>query len=391
MRRIYLDNNSTTPMLPGVAEAMLRYQMDHVGNPASTHRRGAETRKVLESARSTIAQCLGAHSDEVVFTSGATEANNLALFGFVKSLMAARNASVGALPALAFSQIEHPSIIEPCKELERRGCELLDIPVDGRGHVQSLPSSLLVSTGTSTPKSIVSIQLANHETGVVQNIPGLRQQVQNLLFHTDATQAVGKIPVNFHELGVNTLACSAHKFHGPCGIGALLVSHCTKLVPRTFGGHQQNSLRPGTEAVALAVGMATALQMAVDQMEIRQNKCRTLRKLFLETLQKQLGPVVINGDSEHGLVNALNLAFPGCTSELLFIRLDLAGIDCSTGSACSSGSLLPSPVLKAMKVPEDVLASSMRFSLSFLMSDEEIIEAAQRIAHEVQALRKAGS
>jgi cysteine desulfurase len=234
---------------------------------------------------------------------------------------------------------------------------------------------------------MVTLQLANHETGVVQDIAALRRQAPDLHFHTDATQAVGKMPVHFHQLGVSTLACSAHKFHGPAGIGVLLVNRCVKLSPRTFGGHQQNGLRPGTEPVALAVGMAKALQSAVEQMEQRQNRCRMLRHVFLEHLQRRLGPVIINGDPEHGLPHTLNIAFPGCASELLFIRLDLAGIDCSTGSACSSGSLLPSPVLRAMNVPANVLSSSMRFSLSHLLSEEDIIDAAQRIAGEVEMLR----
>ncbi len=379
MYRLYLDNNSTTPMLPEVAEAMARVG---VGNPASAHRTGAAARLALETARAGIAQCLGAHADEVNFTSGATESNNLALFGLVKAVDRSRS-------AIVVSQIEHPSIIEPCRELERLGTKLVDLPVDARGLVESLlPILKQVADGNESQKCVVTLQLANHETGVIQDIEGLRKQVPDLPFHTDATQAVGKVPVHFHQLGVSTLASSAHKFHGPAGIGVLLVNRCVKLAPRTFGGHQQNGLRPGTEPVALAVGMAKALQLAVEQMEQRQNRCRMLRQLFLEQLQSRLGPVIINGDPEHGLSYTLNIAFPGCPSELLFIRLDLAGIDCSTGSACSSGSLLPSPVLQAMKVPTEVLSSSMRFSLSHLLSEKEIIDATQRIAGEVEALCK---
>jgi len=379
MHRLYLDNNSTTPMLPEVVEAMARVG---VGNPASAHRTGAAARLALETARAGIAQCLGAHADEVVFTSGATESNNLALFGLVKAADQSRSTVV-------VSQIEHPSIIEPCRESERIGTRLIDLPVDARGRVESLlPILKQVADGNESQKCVVTLQLANHETGVVQDIATLRREVPDLHFHTDATQAVGKVPVHFYQLGVSTLACSAHKFHGPTGIGVLLVNRCVKLAPRTFGGHQQNGLRPGTEPVALAVGMAKALQLAVEQMELRHNHCRTLRQLFLEHLQQRVGPVVVNGDPEHGLPHTLNIAFPGCASELLFIRLDLAGIDCSTGSACSSGSLLPSPVLRAMNVPGEVLSSSMRFSLSHLLSEEEVVDAAQRIGNEVVALRK---
>ena len=291
--------------------------------------------------------------------------------------------------AVVVSQIEHPSIIEPCRESERLGTRLIDLPVDARGLVESLlPILKQVADGNESQKSVVTLQVANHETGVVQDIASLRRQVPDLHFHTDATQAVGKVPVHFHQLGVSTLASSAHKFHGPAGIGVLLVNRCVKLAPRTFGGHQQNGLRPGTEPVALAVGMAKALQLAVEQMESRQIQCRMLRQLFLEQLQNRLGPVIINGDPEHSLPHTLNIAFPGCPSELLFIRLDLAGIDCSTGSACSSGSLLPSPVLRVMNVPAEVLSSSMRFSFSHLLSEKEIIDATQRIAGEVETLRK---
>ena len=304
------------------------------------HRTGAAARLALETARADIAQCLGAHADEVVFTSGATESNNLALFGLVKAVDLNRF-------AIVVSQVEHPSIIEPCRELERLGSRLIDLPVDAKGHVESLLPTLELFAGDEPQKCVVTLQVTNHETGVVQDIAALRREVPDLHFHTDATQAVGKMPVHFHQLGISTLACSAHKFHGPTGIGVLLVNRCLKLTPRTFGGHQQNGLRPGTEPVALAVGMAKALQLAVEQMELRQHQCRTLRKLFLEHLQQRVGPVVVNGDPEHGLPHTLNVAFPSCASELLFIRLDLAGIDCSTGSACSSGSLLPSPVLCA--------------------------------------------
>lgn len=381
MHRLYLDNNSTTPMLPEVAEAMASIGL---GNPASAHRTGAAARLTLETARASIAHCLGAYADEVVFTSGATESNNLALFGLVKAADRSRSAVV-------VSQIEHASIIEPCRQLECLGTRLVDLPVDARGRVESLlPTVKQLTDGSILQKSVVALQLANHETGVIQDIEGLRRQVPDLHFHTDATQAVGKVPIHFHQLGVNTLASSAHKFHGPAGIGVLLVNRCVKLAPRVFGGHQQNVLRPGTEPVALAVGMAKALQLAVEQMESRQIRCRMLRQLFLENLQNRLGPVIIHGDPEHCLPHTLNIAFPGCASELFFIRLDLAGIDCSTGSACSSGSLLPSPVLRAMNVPDESLSSSMRFSLSHLLNEKEIIDAAQRIADEVEALRKTG-
>lgn len=357
-------------MLPEVAEAMARAP---VGNPASAHRIGAAARLALDTARCTIAECLVCHSDEVVFTSGATEANNLALFGLAAGLQSIES------PVVIVSNIEHPSVLEPCRQLVLKGFQLFELPVDSQGHAQPIHQSAV--------GSLVTLQLANHETGVVQDIATLRRRYELSAFHTDATQAAGKIPIRFHDLGVSTLACSAHKFHGPQGIGVLIVNRCVLLTPRTFGGHQQLGRRPGTEPVALAVGMATALKLACKDMNKRRDRCIQLRRLFLDQLTLRKIHFIINGDPEHGLPHTLNLSFPGCASELLFIRLDLAGIDCSTGSACSSGSMLPSPVLQAMKVTDDLLASSMRFSLSHLLSDEEVIDAAGRIAHEVEAIR----
>ncbi|HQR08477.1 MAG TPA: cysteine desulfurase family protein [Gemmatales bacterium] len=375
MPRLYLDNNSTTPMLPEVAEAMARAP---AGNPASAHRFGAAARLALDTARDIIADCLVCHPDEVVFTSDATEANNLAVFGLAEFNSSDESNPIES-PKILVSDIEHPSVLEPCRHLAQGRFKLIELPVDSQGHAQPIPQPAV--------GSLVALQLANHETGVVQDIATLRRRYELSAFHTDATQAVGKIPIRFHDLGVSTLACSAHKFHGPQGIGVLIVNRCVQLKPRTFGGHQQLGRRPGTEPVALAVGMATALKLACKEMNERRDRCIQLRRLFLDHLTSRKIHFVINGDPEHGLSHTLNLAFPSCASELLFIRLDLAGIDCSTGSACSSGSLLPSPVLQAMKVSDEVLTSSMRFSLSHLLSDEDVIEAAERIAREVMALR----
>lgn len=350
-----------------------------MGNPASAHCSGAAARVALETARATIAQCLGAFPDEVIFTSGATESNNLAIFS-----MAARSASEGGAcdkaTSILASPIEHPSVLEPCRQLALEGSTLIEPAIDTFGHVvaDSIPNHI----------DLIALQLANHETGVIQDIANVRQRFPKALFHTDATQAVGKMPVHFHRLGVSTLACSAHKFHGPAGIGILLVDRCIRLKPRSFGGHQQQGIRPGTEPVALAVGFAAALKLAVDQLNERSAKCQMLRQQFLSQLHAQLDKVIINGDSENGLPHTINVSFLGCSSETLFIRLDLAGIDCSTGSACSSGSMLASPVLRAMHVSEEVLRSSIRFSLSHLLSEADVVEAAKRIVCEVKALRK---
>jgi len=369
--RIYLDNNATTPVLPAVWEAMRPFVTDIVGNPASTHQEGRRARKALEDAREKVAGCLGARADEVLFTSGATEANNLAIFGLT---------SEGPGPLLV-SPIEHPCVIEPVKQLETRGHSAEWLEVDSVGQVFNLPSW----TGWKPVPTMVALMLANHETGAIQPVADLAaNRPANCAFHCDAVQAVGKIPIIFAQLGVDTLSISAHKFHGPRGIGALLVNRCARLRPIFFGGHQQRGLRPGTESVALAVGMATALEIAVNAMSQRWIRVTELRRLFLEQVQP-IAPV-INGDP-NGLPHTLNLSFPGLRSDLLLMNLDLAGVACATGSACSSGSLLPSPVLKAMRVPDEVLRSALRFSFSFMNEPAEVLEAGRRVVNVVQRLR----
>src|SRR5262249_1724896 len=229
--------------------------------------------------------------------------------------------------------------------------------------------------------------VVNQETGAIQPIANLPFDRQAIAFHCDAVQAVGKVPVCFRSLGVTSLSLSAHKFHGPKGIGALLCRRGTPLRPLLWGGHQQHGRRPGTEPVALVVGMATALDLALAEHEQRREHVLQLRSVFLQRVRELAAPVVLNGPAEGGLPHTINLSFPGLRAEALLMNLDLVGVACSTGSACSSGSLLPSPVLRAMGVPDDVLASAMRFSLSHLLSVEEIDEAAQRVGQVVQRLR----
>jgi cysteine desulfurase len=377
MDPIYLDNNATTPLLPAVWEAMRPFLTTIYGNPASAHAAGRRARQALEDARERTAALLAAHPDEVVYTSGATEANNLALFGLA-----------GEAPGhLLTSPIEHPSVAEPIEQLARRGFAVDRLPVDPEGVVSAsaLPGLLRPDT------RLVSVMLANNETGALQPVRELTDLVAGrAAFHCDAVQAVGRLPVDFHALGVRTLSLSAHKFHGPKGVGALLVRRGTSLRAQLWGGHQQRGRRPGTEAVALAVGLATALELAERDGEARREKVLRLRRTFLERLRATAGPVVLNGPEVGGVPHTLNVSFPGCRADLLLMNLDLAGVACSTGSACSSGSLLPSPVLRAMGVPDEVLHSAMRFSLSPLLSEAEMEEAARRVAAVVGRLRGCG-
>src|SRR5262245_50161555 len=378
MTGIYLDNNATTPVLPAVWEAMRPFLTDVFGNPASAHAAGRRARQALEDARERTADLLGAHAEEVIFTSGATEANNLALFGLA-----------GPEPGhLISSPVEHPCVLEPVRRLEEAGWVVDWLPVDRSGTVRAEALAELLRPETR----LVSVMLANHETGAVQPIAGLAGQLPpGIALHCDAAAAAGKMPVRFHDLGVTSLTVSAHKFHGPKGIGALLLRRQARLRPLLYGGHQQQGRRPGTESVALAVGLAAALELAERERETRRAHVLRLRRRFLERLEAAADPVVLNGPGEGGVPHTLNLSFPGCRADALLMNLDLASIACSTGSACSSGSLLPSPVLCAMGVPDDVLHSAMRFSLSHLLTTAEVIDAAHRIATVVQRLRGFGT
>jgi len=373
MSRFYLDYSATTPVLPEIIDAMRPYWGDTFGNPASAHWTGRKARQALEDAREQIAALLGAYPDELIFTSGATEANNLAIFGLADDMPG----------HVISSAIEHPCVIGALDQLAARGFEIEHLPVNREGLVEfaTLPESIRPDT------RLVSAMRVNHETGAVQNVP----KVERYRVHCDAAQAVGKIPVQFHAMNVTAMTISAHKIHGPKGIGALLLRRGVKLRPMFFGGHQQQGHRPGTEPVALAVGMAKSVEIAVRNLESNTRQVHKIRERFLSGLSPA-APMCVNGPSDiaWAVPHIINVSFPGCRADALLMALDLAGVSCSTGSACSSGSLLPSPVLKAMGVPDEVLRSAMRFSFSHLTSDSEIDEAAERIVSTVRRLRDHG-
>lgn len=384
---IDLDANATTPLLPAARDAM--FSLGGLGNAASSHSLGRKARKHLEDARERIAARLGAQPDEVIFTSGATEANNLAIFGLG-----------GRAKRVLASPMEHPCAIEPVLNVVRHsvagggkglsedrarsgaapprsgGLRSVDwLPVSPEGVVR-------IEDVQSDPDFAV-LQLVNHETGAIQPV---RELAARMPVHTDAAQAVGKMPVNFRELGVVSLSASAHKFRGPVGIGVLIVKRGVQLPPQFFGGHQQQGRRPGTESPMLAVGMAVALDHALDTLEQHRVQWLALRDRLWQRLHADASPVVRNGPQD-ALPTTLNVSFPGCRGDLLLMALDLAGVACSTGSACSSGSLLPSPVLQAMGVPDDVLRSAIRFSFGPELQLETMDEAARRIAIAVRKLR----
>jgi cysteine desulfurase len=368
---IYFDHHASTPMLPEVWAAMQPLALEHFGNPASAHHAGRKARQALNEAREQLAALVDAYPDEVVFTSGATEANNLALFGLA-----------GAAPGhILASPVEHSCVTEPLKALAARGFTVDMLPVNAHGVVE--PTAYRERVQPTTRLAVV--MLINHETGAIQPVAELAHCV-NVPFHTDAAQALGKWPVSFRELGATTLSASAHKFGGPKGIGVLIVRRGTKLQPLLLGGHQQQGRRPGTEMPMLAVGMAKALEVTLHRQPAERERLRQQRAQLLACLHERCPPMVVNSPLD-GSPYVLNVSFPGCRAELLLMRLDLAGLACSTGSACSSGSLLPSPVLQAMHVPDDVLRSAMRFSFGPSLTDADFARAAQIIVEAVRAVR----
>jgi cysteine desulfurase len=374
MDRIELDANATVPVRPDVWAAM---RSCGGGNPSSAHAGGRAARQALDAARDTVARILGAHPDEVVFTSGATEANNLAVFGFA-----------GDEPGhLVGSRLEHPCVLGPVDDLGKRGWVFEYVPVSTRGQISADDVVKRLRPDTR----LVAVQLANHETGAIQPVAEVAKRLPaGVALHCDAAQAVGKIPVDFRALGATTLSLSAHKFGGPVGIGALLVRRGMTLRPRTFGGHQQRGLRPGTEPVALAVGLALALELATVDLAGQRRTLEARRARLFDALRSAAAPVVLNGPelaAADVVPTTLNVSLPGCRADVLLMALDLAGISCSTGSACSSGSLLPSPVLRAMGVPDDVLRSAIRFSFTAERTPDEIAEAGRRISECVGRVR----
>ena len=351
MEKIYLDHNATTPLHPEVLEAMLPALRENYGNPSSLHSFGRTSRVQLDEARDKIASLIGAHSSEIVFTSGGTEANNLALLG----------AAFTRKGKIITSKIEHPSIINPCRQLEKQGIEVYYLNVDRKGliDISELESQITAST------SLISLQHANSETGVLQDIKRLSEitHKKGILFHTDAVQSVAKIPFDVNKFQVDMLSISAHKFNGPKGVGALYLRKGTPaLFSPVCGGGQEKKRRGGTENVAGIIGFGKACELAADRI-VQGNKLAVLRDYFQKKTLELIPGTEVFGDVEHRLPNTLNLGFDGVEGDTLLIALDMEGVAVSTGSACSSGTGLPSHVLKAMGVAEDKINSSIRFSL----------------------------
>jgi cysteine desulfurase len=388
-RPIYLDHNATTPLLPEVAEAMRAAWAEAGYNPASQHLFGRAARRLLEDARERIADLLGAETrgmaaDRLVFTSGGTEANNLAILGLSRAgsvrRSPARSESLACstrAARLIISAIEHPSIAALAQELQRSGWQIDLLGVDHRGVIRVNDLLGLIRPETT----LVAALLGHNETGIMQPIAELAAicAQHGVPLHTDAAQVAGKLPVNFRTLGVATMTIAAHKFHGPLGIGALVVRHGVELQPQLFGGFQQGGLHPGTEPVALAVGMCRALELWHAERDARLRRMRELRDRFERAILVGWPAAQVIGAETERLPHTSLIALVGLDRQALFLALDQSGVACSTGSACASGSSEPSPALVAMGCDETLFGSALRFSLGATTTTADVDEAARRI------------
>jgi len=375
MRRVYFDNNATTPVLPEVLEAMQPYFLEHFGNASSIHHHGQETRAAVERARESVAALMGCRSSEVVLTSGGTEGDNLAIFGLVR-------------PGdhVITSTIEHHAVLNSCKRLQESGCEVTYVQVDGRGMVN--PDGVRRSLKPNT--KLITIMMANNETGVIQPVEeiGKIAAEADVYFHTDAVQAAGKIPINVKSIGCDLLSISGHKMHAPQGVGALYVRKGTQLQPLFYGGSHERSRRAGTENVPGIVGLGKAAELAGDGLKSGSvEKMRSLRDRLEQALLAEVQSADVNGAGAPRVPNTTSLYFDYIEGEALVIALDLKGLAVSTGAACSSGAIEPSHVLTAMGLTPDRARASLRFSLGKQNTQDEIDLALQLIPATVARLR----
>ena len=388
---IYLDHNSSSPILPSVAKTVSECLEAGYANPASQHRLGQLARSKTEQLRRSMAemlgaQCSGMQTDQLVLTSGGTESNNLAILGLVSKSDETDPANSDVRPKrVLISAIEHPSVFGAAEQLVRLGFEVEKIPVDGNGvcDLDALQSLL------NKPTQLVSMMLANNETGVIQPVAQAARicRKQNVIFHTDAVQAVAKIPVDFGQLGVDAMSFTAHKFGGPRGIGGLLVRHGVTPQPILFGGFQQSGIRPGTEDVALAAGMHRGMELFHLGPKSQMARLTELRDKLQNNLLAEFDDLVVNGGQAKRVPHTLNISFPGVDRQSFLLAADIEGLAISTGSACASGSSELSPVLLAMKLEKEIIEGSIRISLGVSTTPAEIVETTRRIVKIISGFR----
>ncbi len=376
MQRVYLDNNATTPLLPEVFEAMRPYYLERFGNASSIHQQGQQARAAVEQARESLAALLGCRAAEIVFTSGGTEGDNLAVFGIAK-------------PGdhVITSTIEHHAVLNACGQLEKMGCEVTYVPVSREGIVDLNQVEAAIGPRTR----LISIMMANNETGAVQPISeiGKLARERGIVFHTDAVQAAGKAPINVQEIGCDLLSVSGHKMHAPQGVGALYVRRGTLLRPLFYGGRHERSRRAGTENLAGIVGLGRAAEIAHDSLSNgRSRVMESLRDRLEKTIINSVQRSRVNSGNVPRTPNTTNIMFECIEGEAMVIALDLKGVSVSTGAACSSGAIEPSHVLRAMGLSGEEARASIRFSLGKQTTEAEIDFVCERVPEVVARLRE---
>lgn len=381
MDSIYLDHAATSPMDPRVVDAMLPYFYEQFGNPSSIHHIGRAARQAVDEARAKLAECLHTSPNQLIITSGGTEADNLAVIGY-----ALENESKGK--HIITTQIEHHAVGHACAELEQRGFEVTYLPVDeiGRVSIEDVRQALRDDT------ILITIMYGNNEVGTIQPIKEIGEIVREhqAAFHTDAVQALGTVDLNLAELPVDMLSLSAHKINGPKGIGLLYMKKGISARPLLFGGEQERKRRAGTENVAAIVGFSKAMEIAVETANEKRERYLGYSRIFFDTFTKKDINFGLNGDPVERLPHVLNISFPGVQVEALLVALDMANIAASSGSACTAGSLEPSHVLEAMYGNEgkERIFSAVRFSFGITNTEKEIEHAAKEIAKIVKRLQE---
>lgn len=377
--RVYFDYNATTPLAPAVIDAVVQSTRDVFGNASSIHHFGQQAKAAMDDARSAVATLLNADPSEVVFTSGGTEADNFAIRGAAEAL------EVGGRKHLIASAIEHEAVLNTLKALARRGWRTTLLPVDASGIVS--PDRLREAIAADT--ALVSVMHANNEIGTIQPIASLAAiaHEHGALLHTDAVQSVGKIPVDVRALGVDLLSLSAHKFNGPKGAGALWIKRGTRMQPITTGGKHERNRRAGTENVPAIVGLGAAAHLAAGKLATEAARVGALRDRLETGILRAVSGTAVNGAPGARVPNTTNISFERVEAESLLIALDLEGIAVSTGSACSSGTLEPSHVLRAMGLPAHRTQNSLRFSLGMFSTEEEVDRVVEVLPRLVEKLR----
>ena len=381
MQRIYFDHNATTPVEPEVLDAMLPFLSGEYGNASSIHTFGQRARAAVETAREQVASLIGARPQEIVFTSGGTEADNHAIFGIVE-------AASGDRRHVITTAIEHEAVLNTCQALEKRGVKVTYLPVDREGRIDL--NALRTSLRENPETALITVMHANNELGTVQAMEeiGRIAAEADAYFHTDAVQSAGKIPIDVKAMGIDLLSLSGHKLYAPKGVGALFIRGGTRLRQLLYGGHHQRGFRPGTENVAGIVGLGRAAAIAQKSLADDSKRIGAMRDALERGLLERVRDSHANGSRAPRTPNTTNITFPGIEGEALVIALDLKGLACSTGAACSSGAVEPSHVLTAIGLPADEARASLRFSLGRHTTPEQIDFALQVVPAAVDQLRE---